>query len=77
LSTDNVVADGIGSILSFIPFVGPALSKGVSAMGSFLKGKELKENAIMLLKLAANDVEWDALLGKILVEMIKDDKKRK
>ena len=60
-----------------IPFIGTQSSDAIKSIGKFIKTKELKKNAKLILKIAHDSVYLCQLVGKSIIYLIENDKKKK
>jgi len=63
-------------VASFAPFIGDALSQGISTIGEFMKSKEIKTNARIMKTMAADATELSQLIGKSGFQILMDKKKQ-
>ena len=60
-----------------IPFIGTQSSDAIKSIGKFIKTKELKKNAKLILKIAHDSVYLCQLVGKSIIYLIENEKKKK
>lgn len=76
LDTDSTKATILSLVASFAPFVGSALSSGITTISGFLQSKEMKTSARKMKGLAADATELSQLIGKSGYEIVMNQKKR-
>lgn len=76
LSVGNNSSDLVSMIASFVPFIGNALSSGITSIRDFLNLKEMKINARKIKGLAADSTALSQLVGKSAFDIVTDSAKQ-
>ncbi len=74
INTSNILADGTGLLISFIPLVGENISKGVKAIKEFVITVQVKQSAANICKFARGITEFESLAQDAILDVIIDKK---
>jgi hypothetical protein len=74
LDTDNPIVTIASKLVSLIPLIGNQISDTIEALWNFIKGTEMKNRAMRIVKFSTTSEEFNEIMQEVIINFIDNNK---